>query len=425
MLGSLAILGMPPFGVFASEFLILTTAMREHPWTTPFLLIALGVAFAAIFSRVQPMVFGESDAPPLPHSPALVPVFRSSRHGADAWPLYAAGARSVVSRRGTADRVIGMISCRLSSNSTRTPTPGEHAEQPGLCVDREQWLRPPMNCAQAGACLLTLWGADDRDRDRCFRVYAAFLLPDTLMVVEHKIAGEHRHPIYPSIASLVPGRVCAWSAPCTTCSGSRAAEPDNRGWLRHGGWPETYLPSAAQMSMEASNFAAGSEPYPFVAVEGDGVHEIAVGPVHAGTIEPGHFRFSVVGEKVLRLEERLGYTHKGVAKRFEELSQQAKATAWPHASPAIPPSPSPGPIARRWKPSPTSACPVARISLRALALEHERLANHLGDLGALGNDAGFAFGLTQFLPLERRPAARQRGRFRSALPLRLHNRPEE
>ncbi len=75
MLGSLAILGMPPFGVFASEFLILTTAMREHPWTTPFLLIALGVAFAGIFSRVQPMVFGESDAIRLPHSPALLPVF--------------------------------------------------------------------------------------------------------------------------------------------------------------------------------------------------------------------------------------------------------------------------------------------------------------------------------------------------------------
>jgi hydrogenase-4 component F len=75
MLGSLAILGMPPFGVFSSEFLILTTAMREHPWTTPFLLLALAVAFAAIFSRVQPMVFGDSEAKRLPHSPALVPVF--------------------------------------------------------------------------------------------------------------------------------------------------------------------------------------------------------------------------------------------------------------------------------------------------------------------------------------------------------------
>jgi hydrogenase-4 component F len=75
MLGALAILGMPPFGVFASEFLILTTAMKQAPWATPILLLALGVAFAAIFGRVQPMVFGETAAKPLPHPPALIPVF--------------------------------------------------------------------------------------------------------------------------------------------------------------------------------------------------------------------------------------------------------------------------------------------------------------------------------------------------------------
>jgi hydrogenase-4 component F len=75
MLGTLAILGMPPFGVFASEFLILTTAMREHAWATPFLLLALGVAFAAVFSRVQPMVFGDTRLAPLAHQPALTPVF--------------------------------------------------------------------------------------------------------------------------------------------------------------------------------------------------------------------------------------------------------------------------------------------------------------------------------------------------------------
>jgi len=75
MMGSLAILGMPPFGVFASEFLILTTAMREQPWATPILMAALGVAFAAIFGRVQPMVFGETTARRLPHPPALLPVF--------------------------------------------------------------------------------------------------------------------------------------------------------------------------------------------------------------------------------------------------------------------------------------------------------------------------------------------------------------
>ncbi len=74
-LGSLAILGMPPFGVFTSEFMILTTAMHEHSWATPFLLIALGVAFAAIFGKVQAMVFGETSARRLPHPPALIPVF--------------------------------------------------------------------------------------------------------------------------------------------------------------------------------------------------------------------------------------------------------------------------------------------------------------------------------------------------------------
>jgi hydrogenase-4 component F len=74
-LGTLAILGMPPFGVFASEFLIITTAMREQPWATPLLLVALAIAFAAIFSKVQPMVFGEATVARLPHRPAVVPVF--------------------------------------------------------------------------------------------------------------------------------------------------------------------------------------------------------------------------------------------------------------------------------------------------------------------------------------------------------------
>jgi hydrogenase-4 component F len=74
-LGSLAILGMPPFAVFSSEFLILTTAMREQPWATPLLLLALGVAFASVFSKVQPMVFGETTGKRLPVRPAMAPVF--------------------------------------------------------------------------------------------------------------------------------------------------------------------------------------------------------------------------------------------------------------------------------------------------------------------------------------------------------------
>jgi len=75
MLGSLAILGMPPFGVFTSEFMILTTAIKHYPWATPILLTALGVAFASMFHKVQGMVFGEPTVRPLAHNPALLPVF--------------------------------------------------------------------------------------------------------------------------------------------------------------------------------------------------------------------------------------------------------------------------------------------------------------------------------------------------------------
>ena len=176
--------------------------------------------------------------------------------------------------------------------------------------------------------------------------------------------------------------------------GMRSMEPDHRGWLRHGGWPENVFPLRRDFGCD-TQFAAVSEPYRFVQVEGDGVHEIPVGPVHAGTIEPGHFRFSVVGEKVLRLEERLGYKHKGIEKRFESLIQKEghKLAARISGDSAV---------AYSWaycaalEGITCTSCPARAIQLRALALEHERLANHLGDLGALGNDAGFAFGLTQF-----------------------------
>jgi Ni,Fe-hydrogenase III large subunit len=144
-----------------------------------------------------------------------------------------------------------------------------------------------------------------------------------------------------------------------------------------------------------AKWAPGLEDYAFVRVEGDGVHEIPVGPVHAGIIEPGHFRFQVVGEKVLRLEERLGYVHKGIEKRFESMSLAeghrlagrisgdstvAYAFAYAQALEAIA----------------GVSVPPRAAWLRALALERERIANHLGDLGYLGNDGGFAFGHAQF-----------------------------
>ena len=88
-----------------------------------------------------------------------------------------------------------------------------------------------------------------------------------------------------------------------------------------------------------SGFNPQEADYPFVPVAGDGVHEIAVGPIHAGVIEPGHFRFSVVGEKVLRLEERLGYAHRGIERLFEQTPAAATDIVWQDGSPETPRSP--------------------------------------------------------------------------------------
>ena len=255
-----------------------------------------------------------------------------------------------------------------------------------------EWYQVAKEVRSAGGRLLTLWGADDRNRDGHFRVYAAYLQADGVAVVEHAMDSGGK-PAYPSVAEFFPSAARMERA-IFDLLGIRSMEADHRGWLRHGGWPENVFP--LRRDFDGSNqFPVLSEPYPFVQVEGDGVHEIPVGPVHAGTIEPGHFRFSVVGEKVLRLEERLGYKHKGIEKRFETLIQKEghKLAARISGDSAV---------AYSWaycaalEAITHTTCTARAIQLRALALEHERIANHLGDLGALGNDAGFAFGLTQF-----------------------------
>lgn len=259
-------------------------------------------------------------------------------------------------------------------------------------VGAVEWREFAKSVRSAGGRLLTLWGTDDRDRDSRLRVYAAYLQADGITVAEHEMqAGVN--PSYPSLREFFPSALRMERA-IFDLFGMKSMEPDHRGWLRHGGWPEDRFPLRRDFDRN-NQFAVHSEPYPFVQVEGNGVHEIAVGPVHAGTIEPGHFRFSVVGEKVLRLEERLGYKHKGIEKLFETMVQKEghKLAARISGDSAV---------AYSWaycaalEAITSASCSPRAVRLRALALEHERLANHLGDLGALGNDAGFAFGLTQF-----------------------------
>lgn len=164
---------------------------------------------------------------------------------------------------------------------------------------------------------------------------------------------------------------------------------DERLWLDHGTWgvrrPLSQAPEPGPTT---------GEPYAVLPVQGDGLHEIPVGPVHAGIIEPGHFRFTANGETVVRLEERLGYVHKGVEKLMQGKTPTEAAvfacrisgdSAAAHALA----------FARAVEAALGMEIPARAHWLRACMAELERVANHLGDVGAICNDAAFAFMLAE------------------------------
>lgn len=253
-----------------------------------------------------------------------------------------------------------------------------------------EWKEACVRFAAGGARLGALWASDEREGG--FAVHALLVAHEGLVCLDLPVPG----PDYPDLAELFPAAARMQRAIADLHGLTAGVE--RRGWLRHGAWRADAFPLRRDVPANAE-LASDDARYEFVTVEGEGVHEIPVGPVHAGIIEPGHFRFSVVGERVLRLEQRLGYKHKGVEKRFESLSieegarlagrvsgDSTVAYAWAYAQAAE---------------AAAEAQPPARaLWLRALLLERERLANHLGDLGALGNDGGLAFGLAQFSRLK-------------------------
>ena len=249
---------------------------------------------------------------------------------------------------------------------------------------------------QGKARLVALWASDETSRGAGHAVHLALGFPEGLLWLSAAL--ERDHARYPSIADIFPAAVRMQRAAYDLVGVHAQDSADHRKWLRHGAWPGGVFPLRKDFDQN-TQFENSADRYPFVRVEGEGVHEIAVGPVHAGTIEPGHFRFSIVGEKILRLEERLGYKHKGIEKRFEalDLEQGARlagrvsgdstvAYAWAYAMAVE--------AAAGIEPSARAA------ALRGIALELERVANHLGDLGYLGNDVALSFGFFQFWRLK-------------------------
>lgn len=246
------------------------------------------------------------------------------------------------------------------------------------------------------ARLVALWASDDTRRGAGYTLHVALALRAGLAWLS--VALEREHPRYPGIADLFPAASRMQRAAYDLLGVHAQEHADQRKWLRHAAWPGGVFPLRKDFDAAAPP-QAGEDRYPFVRVEGEGVHEIPVGPVHAGTIEPGHFRFSIVGEKILRLEQRLGYKHKGIEKRFEALGAAEGARLAGRIS-------GDSTVAYAWAYAMAleGACgvevPARAAALRGIALELERIANHLGDLGYLGNDVALAFGFFQFWRLK-------------------------
>jgi Ni,Fe-hydrogenase III large subunit len=232
-------------------------------------------------------------------------------------------------------------------------------------VDAADWIPLLLSIKADGGRLCALWGSDAP-----LSVHTLLAVHDRLLWFDLPVNATQ----YPDVSTVFPAAARMQRA-IRDLFGLHAGD-DERPWLIH-----------------------GDAPYAFVQVEGEGVHEIPVGPVHAGIIEPGHFRFSVVGERVLRLEERLGYVHKGIEKRFESMSLAEGAKLAGRVS-------GDSTVAFAWayamalEDAAGAQPPPRALWLRALALERERIANHLGDLGYLANDGGLAFGLAQFSRLK-------------------------
>ncbi|MEB3982660.1 NADH-quinone oxidoreductase subunit C [Mycobacterium sp. 663a-19] len=225
------------------------------------------------------------------------------------------------------------------------------------------------------------------DDDGAYRVIYLFLAGDPDRRVELECVVPASDPAVRSLAYL-SFPASRFEREMADLYGIRpVGHPKARRLVRHAHWPEEWYPM--RRTAPPAPKLDGSGHFPFLTVEGPGVYEIPVGPVHAGLIEPGHFRFSVAGETVLRLKARLWFVHRGVEKLFEgrpaggavDLAERVSGdTSAAHAlahSLAI-------------EDALGIRLPDEAHRLRALLVELERLYNHVADLGALANDAGFA-----------------------------------
>jgi Ni,Fe-hydrogenase III large subunit/Ni,Fe-hydrogenase III component G len=240
------------------------------------------------------------------------------------------------------------------------------------------------------------WATDETLLGKGYGIFACYRWGSEYLIVKSGVPADD--PAFPSLTRVfLPAY--RFERQMQSLMGVRPMNhPDQRPWIKFEDWPEDAWP--LRKSFDASQplpRVAGE--YPWIRAEGEGVYEIPVGPVHAGIIEPGHFRFQAVGEEVINLEERLGYVHKGIEKRFEALSWEEGVRLAGRVSGDTTVAHSIGYCMALE--SMTGCVPPERAYwLRAIFLERERIANHLGDIGAICNDAAFAFMFYQMMRLK-------------------------
>ena len=246
------------------------------------------------------------------------------------------------------------------------------------------------------ARLVAEWAADETPLGRGFGIYACYNLGTEFLIVKCELP--ENDPTFPTIKRKF---VAAWrfERQMQSLMGViPVGHPDPRPWIKHEDWPEDAWPLRKGFA-PATRMARVEGSYRWIRAEGEGVYEIPVGPVHAGIIEPGHFRFQAVGEEIINLEERLGYVHKGIEKRFESLSWADGARLAGRVSGDSTVAHAMG-YCRAIEAPAECAVPGRGMWLRALMLERERIANHLGDIGAICNDVAFSFLLFQLHTLK-------------------------
>ncbi len=252
-----------------------------------------------------------------------------------------------------------------------------HKPWPRAIVDSAAWQLACENFTASKWTLSGLWG----DTDMVHMAIVDRASPDSSGASAAVLSLACPQGRFPSVARHHPPAVRLERAICDLFGLVSEGMPDARRWLDHSRWSVRHPLGENVPRTEV-------EPYEFLSAEGESLHQIAVGPVHAGIIEPGHFRFHANGEAIVRLEARLGYAHKGIESlmRGSDLERGAKLAGRVSGDSTVAYSIA---FARAVESALGVDVPARAHWLRGLMAELERLANHFGDIGAICNDASF------------------------------------